>query len=625
MGVGSGWDDFIAGDTGGGGIITPDTLLAQARGTPERTIGDLMGQSIFDSKPPYRLLGTLMEVDQSILDAALAGITGSPSSIGDRRNRIRTSFPKGTLALVSENGRLASFSAGNYLLDSGEPGNPWGMLVDDQGNIVKSGSVNLSDGGTGGTGGGVDVAGQVAVLQEQARLADIAAEKERDFDKKQAELDRAENLRLQAQQMENNLRTQAMSDIESARQEHARLAGVEPFKFAASRMGQRAPRHTPVSVFRDQLQQTAQTELPAFNPNASMEEIGENIRQMEGLATNPPTQPFGLEFGGEVIKPEKDASPVSPFSTRPDPFTALQYAEKMGMTPLVVGERTGGPELLLAPKGTQVIPLSDDEEAEIVPQVKGAQFGFGFNDTEQRFLQGAGFDQPDPLQQTEGARTRRFGSTAVPSFGFGYRGGSSNQPLRNLFLAARANVVRGAETRGGTAFANVGEAVEAARRNLGVVGAQNPNIGLITGALEREGGVAEGARQFAPLQFLRRSALGSNLSPQNELLARGIRGTGTFSNLGSNVAGRLGFSPPPPEGVFTEPRPGSGFTGVISHPVTGTLPTPGKIAPFFTQLDPATQEVVMDAYALAGFPRAAFEESIRSAFIPGKERGVIGR
>src|SRR3990167_2095122 len=159
---------------------------------------------------------------------------------------------------------------------------------------------------------------------------------------------------------------------QEAESELVELAGKDPFRFGAARMGVRAPTQTPVDIFRGQLQQTANAPVPQFNANAAMDEIPNNIRSMEQFTTQQPFRPPGLERGGKIG--QKGA--VEPFKFgRPDPHTMIEMADKMGMTAIITGERAGGPELMLAPKGPTVIPLTDDEERELVGGLPGAASG----------------------------------------------------------------------------------------------------------------------------------------------------------------------------------------------------------------------------------------------------------
>lgn len=121
--------------------------------------------------------------------------------------------------------------------------------------------------------------------------------------------------------------------------------------------------------------------LPTPNLGADIPGLESQMPQYQEWMTPPdlpqlPTAPvFGLLHGGEVAKGGKEKGQITPFAERPDPRTSLQYAEQMGLTPRIVGEREGGPELALLAPGSKVIPLSDEEEAGLLPMVQGAAQG----------------------------------------------------------------------------------------------------------------------------------------------------------------------------------------------------------------------------------------------------------
>ncbi|HLE81981.1 MAG TPA: hypothetical protein VJA25_11885, partial [Dehalococcoidia bacterium] len=412
----------------------------------------------------------------------------------------------------------------------------------------------------------------------------------------------AADLRARALAMENDLRVESLRRQQAAESQLVELAGRDPFRFGAARMGQRAPTQTPVDIFRGQLQQTATSPVPQFNPNATMDEITNNIRSMEQFTTQQPYRPPGLERGGKIG--QKGA--VEPFKFgRPDPHTMLEMADKMGMTPIITGERAGGPELMLAPKGTTVIPLTDEEEEEFVGSVPGAQFG-GTVSNAQRVASGFG-------QQIGGGVFRGIGKEFMPSeFAGGVR-------LGRLFRATRdALARRGVGGAGG--WKDVGHAVRETLRTPGFAGfnPSNTSLALLQGALERESGAAEGLSQFAPLQFLRRQAGATGL------MERGLTDAPLNTRRFREIAPSFGFLPPPAAGAaYRTPTPQDAYTGAIYSPITGVLPSPHKIAFSFKQLDPSAQASVLSAYALAGVPEEAFLQQVNSAGIRGSARTGI--
>jgi hypothetical protein len=426
------------------------------------------------------------------------------------------------------------------------------------------------------------------------------------------------DLKLAAMGVEANIRTTAMGIQAEARQQRTDILGEDPYKFAAGSFGQRTPVSTPADVFKSQLKNIEEFELPQFNPNASLEEIGANIRQMEGFASQgSPFRPPGLEKGGEIGQKGE----VTSFKMgRPDPFTALSMADSMGLTPIITGEREGGPELILAPKGTKVIPLTDEEEVKLVGELPGAQYG----------------------GEVIGAEHfAGIGNEYMPSFGqfardFG--GINSRYNYRQVFKAAR-NMLGQRGVGGAGGFTSVGQAVRAAARAAGVPGGGTA-AHLIAGALERQGGAGLSTAQSPELQYLRYGALGGQRRrgtalnalrpherPSLELTMRGIGGGGqTGGRMFREYATDFGYETPPAPGSFAPPSPGA-FTGIIYSPLTGVLPHPRKVWQQLRQLattEPQAYRDALRAYDMAGFPAAQVESVVKGAGITGGVRTGIG-
>jgi len=434
-----------------------------------------------------------------------------------------------------------------------------------------------------------------SVLRMQADLMEEQAQNEFNRTLKLQKIQEAAALRASALSMENDLRTAAMNRQQEAESELVDLAGKDPFRFGYARMGQRAPQNTPIDIFKGQLSQTANAPIPKFNPNASMDEITNNIRQMEQFTTQQPFRPPGLEKGGKI----GPKGAVEPFKFgRPDPHTMIEMADKMGMTPIITGERSGGPELMLAPKGTTVIPLTDEEEREFVGELPGAAFGGTV---------GSAYGE-----QIGGEAFRNIGNEFTPTFAAG-----SDPRLRRLFRSTRD--LMASRGLGGTGFKDINTALNEAlkRREFRGLNA-GPAYNLILGALQKESGSVYGLKQSPALQFLR-SAAGAK--GQIQMGLRDIpQGTARYAQF----SGGFGLNPSPaPGAAYTTPKPGQAFTGRIYSPVTGDLPSPHKIAYSFQQLDAADQALVLSAYELAGYPKEAFLEQIRGIGIKGGFRSGI--
>jgi hypothetical protein len=327
-----------------------------------------------------------------------------------------------------------------------------------------------------------------------------------------------------------------------------------------------------------------------------------------------------LEHGGEIGQ-----KGVTQFKFgKPDPFTALSMAESMGLTPIITGEREGGPELILAPKGTKVIPLTDEEEAQLT----------GFNPPIPGALHGGTVDFP--LGESETISGDVFGSipnTATPQFFAG-----ADPRLSRLFRSAR-DLLATRGLGGGSTIKSIGQAVRAAGRRTEFAGLdlRGPNLSLITAALQREGGSAFGQATDPSLQFLRNEAFRSSgaLRPGEENRFRELPLLGAGNILGPGTrsfrefAPSFGFvAPEETTGRFQPPqRPGGAFAGVIFSPLTGVLPNPNKIAGVLQQIartDPDLFAQYESFYAIAGFPRASFRQIASGAGIQGQARGSIG-
>lgn len=244
----------------------------------------------------------------------------------------------------------------------------------------------------------------------------------------------------QAAQIRQRFRTDLLGLEQASQVILAQTLGQDPIRGAILEQGGVQRGTTPSQAFRANVSTVGQqagtqagelaTSLPTPDFGADIEGLEAQIKQFTE-ALNPgdlptlPTAPiFGLEHGGEVVKAGKDEPPVRPFTSRPDPMTAFRFAEQMGLTPLITGEREGGPELVLAAKGTQVIPLDDREEALLVGRVQGAQEGFfeefDFSTIEQALspvFENLGFGATPITQSNQQPGTFNFGTEESPLTG----------------------------------------------------------------------------------------------------------------------------------------------------------------------------------------------------------------
>src|SRR3990172_3278878 len=215
----------------------------------------------------------------------------------------------------------------------------------------------------GGGGGGSAAASAAASLAESKRQFDICQKYQTEIDKARMAADREASLRSEM----NDLRQARISERMAAREQGTQLAGTDPFRTLGSLRARAIQGSTPLDVFKGELGQAASFQEPVLGPGASIADLESAIAKMSqpltpqggGLASA--FRPPGLERGGTVSKEEGQ-----PFTMgRPHPKTAIEFAKKAGMTTVMTGERSGGPELVIGKEFT-VIPLTDEEEDELM-------------------------------------------------------------------------------------------------------------------------------------------------------------------------------------------------------------------------------------------------------------------
>src|SRR3990172_2715001 len=339
---------------------------------PDPDIGSIidraLGRSTGGSEPPeIPTIGSL--VGAQLIDSN----TGAVFKV------VATGIPRNPYRLVGEGGRSIGMAA--------LPSRPWitttGQLVqfDATGNTAFQRTLTAAEraallggaGGEGGGGGAAAAASAAASLAESKRQFDIDfAENQRQFNAAQAAGDRTEAARLKANREAmlrgelNDLRQARISERMSARQQGTELAGVDPLRTLGALRARAVQGPTILDQFKTELGQAASFQEPMIGPNASIADLESAIAKLaqpilpQGGAASA-FRPPGLEHGGTVSKEE-----VQPFSMgRPHPKTAIEFAKKAGMTTVMTGERSGGPELVIGKEFT-VIPLSDEEEDELM-------------------------------------------------------------------------------------------------------------------------------------------------------------------------------------------------------------------------------------------------------------------
>ena len=273
------------------------------------------------------------------------------------------------------------------------------------------------------TSGVSGAASAAASLAESKRQFDIDfAENQRQFNAAQAAGDRREAARLKAEREAmlrgelNDLRQARISERMKAREQGTQLAGTDPFRTLGQIRARAVQGPTMVDQFKGELAQAASFQEPMLGPGASVADLESAIAKMAQPITPQGGGPFsafrppGLEHGGTVSKEE-----VQPFTMgRPHPKTAIEFAKKAGMTTVMTGERSGGPELVIGKEFT-VIPLTDQEEEELMtgpfspPKAQAGVTVGGFEGAQDLFE-----SLRESVGITGGLRERAQGNNIIP-------------------------------------------------------------------------------------------------------------------------------------------------------------------------------------------------------------------
>ncbi|TEU00389.1 MAG: hypothetical protein E3J29_01925 [Dehalococcoidia bacterium] len=319
--------------------------------------------------------------------------------------------------------------------------------------------------------------------------------------------------------------------------------------------------------------------MPSPQRGAEIPELERQMPQSEEWAVPPdlpqlPTPPvFGLLYGGEVAKGGKEKGQITPFEERPDPRTSLQYAEQMGLTARIVGEREGGPELALLAPGSKVIPLSDEEETGLLPLVQGAAGGASLpydpSTTAQAMApvwEHLGFEGTPSYRWNAPTASAPLGRGLTPR---GFKGGDL-PGMRRMGIEPR--LVRDAST--------------------GRMYYVNPS-----GVLQPFGPTEMDKYGFQMSQMV-------NLSPET------IRGMGP-------VGRAIQFEPPPQiePGVSQRRFPALSAPLIMPLSLEGAggyaMPAMRTIASLWPTLSPAVQDVITSAFGVAGITPATMEAERR--------------
>ena len=440
--------------------------------------------------------------------------------------------------------------------------------------------------------GGTGAASAAASLAESQRQFDISQKYQTEIDKARMAADREANLRSEL----NDLRRARISEAMAAREQGTQFAGVDPLRTLGQLRARNVQGPTPFDQLKGELGQAASFQEPVLGPGASVADLESAIAKMSGSilpqegGVSSAFRPPGLERGGTVSKEE-----VQPFTMgRPHPKTAIEFAKKAGMTTVMTGERSGGPELVIGKEFT-VIPLSDEEEDELMHgpfDIPKAQTGVTVGDT------------------------------------FGLEG------FQDLFRSLRERA---------------GVSPDLARGGLWAGGTPP--------TMTRTNAAALGAFQRPPGSLVQAGPTGATYIVDETGKLRAFRSADMFarSGLGSQWGSQLVASPeefsrfelgPDITEPFTLPAGGLGTTGALGAPLSlqqglseipglssndawrianliGYLPAPNRVGSLFNRLLPAEQTALISAWKLAGVPEADVMAIVGRAGIRGRARTSV--
>ena len=485
-----------------------------------------------------------------------------------------------------------------------------------EGNIISNRILTASERGGGVAGGGSGSGGASAPAYSSTRQAELdrqafeaaEAEKTRGYntaiEKARLEAERIANLRSEL----NNLRQARISERMAAREQGTTLAGTDPFRTLGMLSARAVQGPTMVDQFKGELAQAASFQEPMLGPGASVADLESAIAELaqpitpQGGASSPFRLP-GLEHGGTVHKDE-----VEPFSMgRPHPKTAIEFAKKAGMTTVITGERSGGPELVIGKEFT-VIPLSDEEEEELMNgpfNLPGALHG--------GTITGAG-----------GAAHDVFGAAGSgPNFGLeglqdlltglreqaGFSGWGPTSSTGDIFSRSQAASLGALQRPAGTLLTAQGDPTVYEVDETGRLRAYTSNE--LFQQSGRSGSNVQWVRPEELAQFERGAPITSPFSiPTSPVGAQGAFGSPLNTLRGFQELFRAQGLP---ENVVI------GEAQRLAN-LIGFLPTPRRVGRLFDRLQPAQQDALLSAWRLSGIPVETALAQIGRSGITGRAR-----
>lgn len=385
--------------------------------------------------------------------------------------------------------------------------------------------------------------------------------REQRFQERMSLLEQLTSLAERASQFQTQLGQQAVE-----------LTGQDPLRAAIGLQGGVQRGMTPSQALRGRLLGISQAQLPQVNAQAGIPGLRGQAQQFQQFLQTPIIQPaFGLAGGGVI-------------ELKPGDKRAHAQAEGTGQA-ILVGE--AGPEVLeIQGDRIRVIPLTGQ-----------AQFGIDlsqFQPTQTPSLQALaplfahlGLNAPPTTQRGVGQLRRGFGLSDVGSF-----------LPQGLFGQDLAQAAR--------SFPSSSILQQLGIRPRLVGNAQTGSIGFIN----EQGQIQPMASFQAMLNmgFRPEDVFALTGDPLQELAGLGVTG------VGSPLSSMSDIQPFEQLAQFSQPivmptdALGLGSQGLL-------LPAPETVAALFPQLDPTTQQVVLQAFNLAGIPPEAILSRIE-AFTP---------
>lgn len=393
------------------------------------------------------------------------------------------------------------------------------------------------------------------LLQERHRLELVILGEQQKFQERMSLVEQASSLSARASEFQTELAQGAVD-----------LTGRDPIRAAIALQGGLQSGTTPSQALRQRLISLAGQDLPQVDPNANIPGLQATVGQLQEFLQQPVVRPaLGLAGGGTIDMRRNG-----------DRFEMEQPA-----VAVLVGEGPNGEGIRA---GTAEVIVRERDRVRVIPLVGAAQGG-------------AELDFGSPISQALSPLFSRLGFGGVP---VAQRTGGSQGPISLSVRGALGQAPQPAQPFSSDLFGQLG----------------------ISPRLFRAGGRLFVRGPGNELFDLGQGAFGTGRLAQLGLRMQDVVDVGSFDELGE-VAGQLGLTgqggqfgvrPLPQNGLSTveDFNPLSQISAPIILPLGGLdsdqglfLPAPERIASVLRDLDPTALELVLQAYELAGIPRAS--------------------